>query len=65
MAHGNREILSQMQSLRSSTEIMKDSMNRMNSEARKISETEKSFSEITNNMENSIAHIGEQLDKFA
>ena len=53
-----------MSILSESTEMMNTSMEEMSVGARKINETGAALSEIASKMQDSITHIGTQIDQF-
>ena len=64
MEEGNQMILKEVQNLQNATEAMNQSMEEMSIGATKINETGATLTEISDKVNDSIAKIGEQVDKF-
>ncbi|MCQ2597493.1 MAG: methyl-accepting chemotaxis protein [Treponema sp.] len=64
MAIGNKSILDEIQRLQSSTTVIKDSVDGMTTDAKRIIETGESLSLIVEKINGSIGEIGEQVDQF-
>ena len=64
MEEGNKMILKEVQHLQNATIAMNESMEEMAVGARKINETGATLSDISSKVKESIAQIGEQVDKF-
>ena len=64
MEEGNKMILKEVQNLQNATIAMNQSMEEMAVGARKINETGVTLSDISSKVKDSIAQIGEQVDKF-
>ena len=64
MSEGNKLILKEVQQLQNTALAMSQSMDEMAVGARKINETGAALSEVSNQINNSIGKIGEQVDKF-
>ncbi len=65
MNEGNRAILEEIKILQDATEKMKQGMWEMSTGAKKIDANGSALSELSDEMENQIIHIGDQVDKFA
>ena len=64
MAEGNKLILKEVQQLQNATMAMTQSMEEMAVGARKINETGAALSDVSNQINDSIGKIGEQVDQF-
>ncbi len=64
MAEGNKQILQEIKTLQDATFNIRSGMDEMEHGATKISETGAALSDLSNEMDISIKHIGEQVDKF-
>jgi len=64
MSEGNKAILAEIQKLQDATFSMKSGMQKMSVGADLINKTGSSLSGISEKMENSIEHIGGQVDQF-
>ncbi|MBO6219520.1 MAG: HAMP domain-containing protein [Treponema sp.] len=64
MSEGNKLILKEVQILQNAAMAMSQSMEEMAIGARKINETGAALSDVSNQINGSIAKIGEQVDKF-
>ncbi|MBR0099888.1 MAG: methyl-accepting chemotaxis protein, partial [Treponema sp.] len=64
MSEGNKMILKDVQQLQNAAMTMSQSMEEMAIGARKINETGAALTEVSNQINNSISKIGEQVDKF-
>ncbi|WP_296320863.1 methyl-accepting chemotaxis protein [Treponema sp. UBA3813] len=64
MSEGNKLILKEVQMLQNAAMAMSQSMEEMAIGARKINETGAALSDVSNQINGSIAKIGEQVDKF-
>jgi len=64
MAEGNKAILGEIRNLQDSTFTIKDKMTEMSEGARKINDTGNALAGLTNQMEDSIQQIGNQVDQF-
>ncbi len=64
MSEGNKLILKEVQILQNTAMAMSQSMEEMAVGARKINETGAALSEVSSQINGSIAKIGEQVDKF-
>ena len=64
MQEGNQMILKEVQLLQNAAMAMSQSMEEMSIGARKINETGAALSEVSNQINDSIAKIGEQVDQF-
>ena len=64
MSEGNKMILKEVQQLQNAAMTMSQSMEEMAIGARKINETGAALTEVSNQINNSISKIGEQVDKF-
>ena len=64
MQEGNQMILKEVQQLQNATMAMTSSMEEMSVGARKINETGAALSEVSNQINESIGKIGEQVDQF-
>ena len=64
MSARNSEILSEMKSLQNSTARMQGGMDEMASGARKIGETGRALSAVSNDVQAAIVKIGDQIDRF-
>ena len=64
MQEGNQMILKEVQLLQNAAMAMSQSMEEMSIGARKINETGAALSEVSNQINDSIGKIGEQVDKF-
>ena len=64
MEEGNKMILKEVQQLQNATMAMTQSMEEMAVGARKINETGAALSDVSNQINDSIGKIGEQVDQF-
>ncbi|MBQ8679400.1 MAG: cache domain-containing protein [Treponema sp.] len=64
MEEGNQMILKEVQQLQNAAMAMSQSMEEMSVGARKINETGAALSEVSNQINESIGKIGEQVDQF-
>jgi methyl-accepting chemotaxis protein len=64
MAEGNKSILVEIDQLRNTTGVIRDSMDKISSSAGDIKETSNALSEIANSVEAAVGQIGGQIDLF-
>jgi len=64
MEEGNKMILKEVQMLQNAAMAMSQSMEEMAIGAKKINETGAALSDVSHQINGSIAKIGEQVDKF-
>lgn len=64
MAEGNKSILVEIDQLRNTTGVIRDSMDKISSSAGDIKETSNALSEIANSVESAVGQIGGQIDLF-
>jgi methyl-accepting chemotaxis protein len=64
MAIGNKQILSEIKTLRDATTVIKDGMQEMSIGARDMNKTSALLSGISSKVNDSINRIGEQIDQF-
>lgn len=64
MSEGNKAILQEINQLQEATESIKDGMDQMSGGASKINETGSLLMSLSDQMEDSIAKIGNQIDEF-
>ncbi|MFA6857835.1 MAG: methyl-accepting chemotaxis protein [Treponema sp.] len=64
MSAGNKAILEEVKRLQDTTVVMKDSVGEMSLGAKKIHKTGSSLRDISENMEQTIQNIGNQIDMF-
>ena len=64
MAEGNKSILVEIDQLRNTTGVIRDSMNKISQSAGDIKETSNSLSEIADSVTSAVDQIGGQIDLF-
>ena len=64
MAEGNKSILVEIDQLRNTTGVIRDSMDKISSSAGDIKETSNALSEIANSVEAAVGQIGGQINLF-
>ena len=64
MAEGNKSILTEIDQLRNTTGVIRDSMNKISQSAGDIKETSNSLSEIADSVSSAVDQIGGQIDLF-
>ena len=64
MAEGNKSILIEIDQLRNTTGVIRDSMNKISQSAGDIKETSNSLSEIADSVSSAVDQIGGQIDLF-
>ena len=64
MAEGNKSILTEIDQLRTTTGVIRDSMDKISQSAGDIKETSNALSEIANSVEAAVGQIGDQIDQF-
>ena len=64
MAEGNKAILVEVDQLRDTTGVIKQSMDKISTSAGSIQESSDSLTEIANSVEMAVGQIGSQIDLF-
>ena len=64
MSEGNRAILTEVDQLRQTTDVIHGSMDKISSSAGSIRDTGDALAEIANNVEAAVGQIGDQIDLF-
>ena len=64
MAEGNKSILAEIDQLRNTTGVIRDSMDKISQSAGDIKETSNSLSEIADSVTSAVDQIGGQIDQF-
>lgn len=64
MANGNKAILQEVDQLRDTTAVIRDSMNKISASAEKIRDSSDSLNEISVSVHETVEQIGGQIDLF-